>query len=356
MNQCLHIRENEEVLIAAHHHTLDYANDLALEIEKVGGKPLVTLSTDKMFWNLLTKVPEKYLDRGSKALLSALDHTDAHVNLSGPEDPTGFLSVPPSRLATWQRRDDLVNKKLREQKIRTMNLPFGEITLQRARNYGFDLIRWRTMITDAMNVDYDRMSIMGEKLVSDLGGAKGVHVTAPNGTNLRFNIAERRFHVHDGVIDQTDLSRGNFSETLPAGCVTTAAIETSAQGKVVFDQPRALRGKILKGLTWEFRDGRLSSVKATANGDAFTELLANSTGDKDRIGSFTLGMNPNAGFIGYYSDEVVLGAVSLGVGSNRDIGGLNDTSFYHSQTLSKATVDVGGEKILIDGQYNSRFL
>jgi leucyl aminopeptidase (aminopeptidase T) len=333
---------------------MDYANDLALEIESVGGKPLVTLTTDKMFWDLLTKVPEKYLEGGSKALLSAFDHTDAHINLSGPEDPADFLKVPPGRLAAWQRRDDLLNKKLRERKIRTIALPFGEITIQRARNYGFDLPRWRNMITEAISVDYDTMSKTGRELVTNLEGANTVHLTAPNGTDLRLSIAERSFHVHDGVIDRADISQGSFSETLPSGYVTIAPIETSARGKVVFDQPRAIRGKMLRGLTWHFRDGRLTSSEATANGEAFTELLADSKGDKDRIGSFTLGINPNADFIGYSSDEIVLGAVSLGVGSNKDIGGLNDTVFYHSQTLSKATVDVDGKKVVIDGQYNSR--
>lgn len=350
VNECLQVKEDEQVLVSTWNHTIDYANALALEVEKAGGVPLVTLETDEMFWGHLTKIPETHYGKPHRAFLSTLDQIDASVWIGGPEDPSGFKKVPGERLAKSFESEKAVMDKFRDRKIRSVNLPMGQITAQRAKTYGFNLPRWRRITDNAMSVDHTKMSALGQKVAAKLGTASKVNIKAKAGTDLSFTITNRPVHIHDGIVDQTDVAKGTYSESLPSGYVAVAPVEDSARGTIAFDQPMALRGRMLKGLKWKFENGRLTSTEAKANLDAFTDFYAGASGDKDRIGWFAIGINPKADFIGYYTDELVLGAVSVGVGSNKDLGGNNDTTFGHGQTLSKSTVEVDGTTILADGK------
>src|SRR2546428_821644 len=184
-----------------------------------------------------------------------------------------------------------------------------------------------------------------------LHNASKVHVSHSNGTNLTFAIQDRPVHVRDGIIDQEDISGGNFTESLPSGSVLVAPIETSAEGTVIFDTPQALMGKMLKGFTMKFQNGKLVSFDAKENLDAFAGMYRGASGDKDRLGSFSIGVNSQGQIIGLGSaDELALGGVTIGIGYNKDFGGDNDTTVGFAQTLSKATVEVDGKPILQEGK------
>ncbi len=347
------MKEDEQVLVSTWNHTIDHANAIALEVQKSGGVPLVTLDTDEMFWNYLTKVPETYYGKPPRAFLSALDQIDASVWLGGPEDPSGFKKVSGAKLAKAFEVGKPIMEKYRERKIRSVSLPVGQTTPQRAKTYGFNLAKWRRITDNAMTVDHAKMSALGKKLSTKLEPASKIHITAKNGTDLSFSVSNRPVHVHDGIVDQDDVARGTYSESLPSGYVAVASIEDSADGTISFDMPMALRGKMVKGLKWKFESGRLTKTEAKANLDAFTDFHAGSTGDKDSIGWFAVGINPKAEFIGYYTDQLVMGGVSVGVGSNKELGGNNDTTFSHFQTLSNATVEVDGKTILAEGKFRA---
>ncbi len=350
LTECLRIKEDEQLHISSFHHTLGLASALALETYKLGAQPILTAETDELMLNYLTQVPEQYYGKRPRAYLSMLDEVDASVSLGGPEDPGIFQKIPAKRLAGGFEFGKAILEKQKERKIRSLFLPYGQITSQRAKTYGFDLDHWRRVTGNAIDVDHAKMSVLGKKLASKLQNAGKVHVTATNGTDLTFTVGDRPVHVHDGIVDDEDLSKGTIFESLPSGSVQVAPVEKTAEGTVLFDQPMALRGKLVKALRLKFAQGRLVSYDAQANLDAFADYYEGATGDKDRIASFAIGINANADFIGYFTDALVLGAVTIGVGNNKEIGGANDTTFGHAQTLSKATVEADGAQILANGK------
>jgi hypothetical protein len=80
-------------------------------------------------------------------------------------------------------------------------------------------------------------------------------------------------------------------------------------------------------------------------------MYRGASGDKDRLGSFSIGINPKAQVIGLGgADELALGGVTIGIGYNKDFGGNNDTTVGFAQTLGKATVEVDGKPILQEGK------
>jgi leucyl aminopeptidase (aminopeptidase T) len=80
-------------------------------------------------------------------------------------------------------------------------------------------------------------------------------------------------------------------------------------------------------------------------------MYRGASGDKDRLGSFSIGINPKTQVMGLVSvDELTLGGVTIGIGSNKDFGGDNDTTIGFAQTLSKATVEVDGRPLIQEGK------
>jgi leucyl aminopeptidase (aminopeptidase T) len=351
VKECLQVKEDEQVLIQTWDHTLDISNSLALEVYQAGAIPFVTLSTQDSFQNYITKVPEKYYGKIPRASLSLLDEIDAQIVLFGPKDPKVLTMAPGERFSKAFESAKPEMEKQRERKIRTAYLPVGYITPERALNYGLDLAKWRDNHDQAIDVDMPKMTALGKNLSSKLHNASKVHISHSNGTNLTFAIHERPVHVRDGIIDQEDISKGNFTESLPSGNVLVAPLESSVEGTVRFDTPQALMGKMVKGFTMNFQNGKLVSFDAKENLDAFGGMYRGATGNKDRLGWFSIGLNPNAQVIGMTgADELALGGVTIGVGYNKDFGGDNDTTFQYGQTLSKATVEIDGRPLLQDGK------
>jgi aminopeptidase len=350
VNECLRVQPNEQVVIASWDHTLEYANALALEVEHAGGISTSTLMGNDFYWAYLKEVPEEQYTRRQKGFLSLLDQTDAMIQLGGPKDPSIYPTVAGERTGKMFEGQKAIGDKFLERKIRVLNLPIGLVTPERARTYGFDYENWQRVTTNSLDVDHEKISAQAAKIESKLRNATNLRITAANGTDLQLKLKNRPIHTHDGIIDKTDLDKGTLFEALPAGAIELAPDETSAQGKVLFDQPTALAGKLLSGLQLEFQNGQLTKYTAQSNLDSFKWLYENASGDKDRVSNIAIGLNPRAELIGIFNDRVVQGTVSIGIGGNKGIGGTNETQFGHEETLRKPTLTVDSYTLVNNGK------
>ncbi len=338
------------VLIETWQHTFGLASEIALECYRTGAKPLVTLLTDELWWNTLALIPENYIRKTPKHMLNAMDSTTAWIGLGGPQDPTKFREVASSRLESFADADRPVLDRAFEKKVRTAELILGQVTPERARVYGFNYENWLRMTQESIKVDYHKITELGRRITARLEKGSKVRVTSKTGTDLKFDITKRPVHVQDGIVDEEDIRRGLVSTQLPSGKVQVPPIEDSARGTIAFDSPRALKGRLVSGLSWTFDKGKISGFQAKQYGDTFREVLDISRGDKDVIAQFDIGLNPRVELIGYTTDELALGTVTIGVGANKGIGGRNDSSWTFAGTVSKPTVELDAHKIIVDGR------
>ena len=350
VNECLRVQPDEQVVIFAWDHTLDHAAKLALEVEKARGVSTTLLQSNDLYWALLRDIPLEQFARRQKGFLSLLDQTDAMIQLAGPRDPTEFTKIPGERMVKMVDGAQAVSDKMVERKIRSINYPIGLVTRERARTYGFNYEEWSRIFNNSINVDHVRIAEQGRKIADKIRDGREVRVTASNGTDLRLKLKGRPVHVRDGILDQSDLDLGTRFESLPAGVIEHAPDEDSAEGTVQFDLPAALAGKKLTGLRWEFKNGHLTQYSATANLESFKGLHENATGDKDRVGSIAIGLNPQAEPIGFLTDRVVVGTVSIAIGGNNGIGGVNNNVYGNEGTLRRPTLEVDGEKLILEGK------
>ncbi len=350
VRECLQVKPNDQILIFTMDHTLGYAQALALEVERAEGVSTTVFQANDFYWSYIGEMPETQFARRQKAFLSLLDQTDAMIQLGGPKDPSNFVKIPKEKTAKFVEGGQQMQDKLVERKIRIINLLVGTVTEERARVYGFDFDKWMRTINNGLNVDHREISRVAEKLSSRIEKGRDASIASPSGTDLRFKLKGRSVHTHDGILDKSDVAKGTLFETLPAGLIELAPDENSAEGVVLYDQPTALAGKLVKGLRLEFKNGRVVNYSAKENLDTFRGMYENATGDKDRFADIAIGLNPGAEFIGFFSDQIVRGAVSIGIGSNVGIGGDNKNVYGYRGTLRGATLEVDGQRLVHDGK------
>lgn len=350
VNDTLRIDSSDIVSITTWPHTIDAANAISKECFKQGADVLLNLWTDDYYYSLLEELSEKSLREPSKVCQAFTETVTAQVNLSGPENPEFLKKISSSKFTAWFEGERKAHfPRSLERKIRSANLLLGLVTPQRAKTYGFKFGTWKNVMEDAITADLKKISKVGRELSSILEQGHKVQITAANGTGLTLELVGRPVHIDDGMIDENDIARKSLDAQLPAGFIETTVVETGGDGKVIFDLPIQTLGVNVEGLEWDFEKGKITSMTAKKNLEPLSDTLGKASGDKDRIALLGIGLNPKAEY-GYMMNNIVEGAVAIGVGDNEAIGGKNKSSYGIIGELSKATLEIDGKPIIGNGK------
>jgi aminopeptidase len=128
--------------------------------------------------------------------------------------------------------------------------------------------------------------------------------------------------------------------------------EDSADGVAVIDKA-FIKGYPVERLRLTFSGGRVVRVEApdAVSVAAFRELLSASSGDKDVIAEFAIGLNPGAKEpVGVtLLDEKIGGSVHIAIGMNESFGGKNRANLHLDLVMLRPTVRLDGSLIVADG-------
>ena len=345
-------KEYESVVISTYPHTIDLAEQVAIECQKLGADPAIFLDTDNVFYGQFKNYSLENLRRVSAHCLGIVEYANSYVWLNGPKDPGPMARVPKEKFAAMFAGEQAHYDKALQKRPKSVGVVMGMVTRERARTYGFNYAKWRASIESAIAVNYSQLEALGKTAAGLLSAPGEVHIEADNGTDLRFRLAgpDRRVEVNDGVISDDDLAAGNVDANLPAGAVWTAPFEDSADGTFVCDLPIPQMGRLIEGLAWRFEHGRVTEFTARKNVDLAKVAWDGASGERDMFGSFSLGLNRRAR-PGFLNSAIVAGAVTVGIGDNRELGGKNQSSYGFLGTLSKATVEIGGNTVIKKGKW-----
>jgi leucyl aminopeptidase (aminopeptidase T) len=180
------------------------------------------------------------------------------------------------------------------------------------------------------------------RIARRLRSAREVHLTSPEGTDVRFEVAGR-----DWITEDTGLCarKGAFT-TLPAGELFIAPIEGTAEGRLVldvyFDEPLLQPASAI-----------LASGYATKILGAERAIHAMNRGGRDgrAFARFGFGLNPRARVTGpHHEAEKALGTAHVGFGDNLVIGGKIHCGVKVEAILSEANVSVDGKPLIERGR------
>jgi len=352
VRESLRIKENEPVMISAAEHTIDLATEVALECFKAGADPAVLYENDDIFYGQYKYLTEDQLRTPSAHCVGIAEYARSYVWLSGAKNPAPMAKVPKPKWAAQFQGEQAHHEKNLEKNPKQVFVGLSLVTRDRARTYGFNYATWKKNTEDAIQVNYKAMAKMADMVRGLLLVPHTVRLTADNGTDLRFKLAgsSRRVDIGDGMISDEDIAAGNVGTALPAGEVTVAPIETSANGTFVSDVNIPSVGTLIEGLAWTFKDGRVTDFTAKRNLVNAQLNYATGTGAKDMFGTVTLGINAKAK-AGFLYNAIPKGVVSIGIGDNRDSGGTNASTYGFGASHSRATLDLDGKRVIEDGRF-----
>jgi leucyl aminopeptidase (aminopeptidase T) len=350
VKDALNIRSSDIVGICTWNHTIDVANAVAVECFNEGADVVLNLWTDEYYYGLLERLSEQSLREPSKICQAFTETITAGVNLFAAENPDRLKKIPPSKFTAWFEGERKAHfPRAQERKIRNLGLGLAMVTPQRAKNYGLNHGKWKKVMSNAMTADLKKLYKMGHRLAEILDKASTAEIVDASGTSLTFELGKRRVNIDDGIIDKDDIAQNALDAQLPAGYVGTTIIETSANGKAVFDLQHQEFGVNVDGMEWNFKNGKLVSITGRKNIEYITKALDKATGDKDRIATLGIGINPRAEY-GYMMNNIVEGAITLGIGDSEAIGGKNESSYGTGATLSKAALRIDDRLVIKNGQ------
>ena len=352
VNTCLNVRSEDVVVIDTFPHMIPLATRIDIACEKRGADTEVLLHTDDSFFGVLESKNVQQLSRPSKSSLALAQAMTINISLVAFENPERLRNIRPEKMAAIQRsRIPIDNIKL-NRKVKTAFIGLSELTAKRADTYGLNLASWKRAVEAASAEDYSELRRFGAKLRPLLKNGAEVQIKAPGGTDLKFKLAGRWPSLNDGIIDEEDVQNGAYSIAIPAGELAVAMSEDSAEGLFVSNVRQPWLGRWVEGVEWRFKNGRIKEFNAKNNLSALKFEYEASKGQNDRIGVLYLGLNTKAVCGQMFSlNKIASGAISIGIGNNKGLGGANESEFEFFATVSDGTLILDGQTIINNGKY-----
>ena len=354
VNQVAGVKEGEIVFINGGVRDIELLENLNTEVRKVGAFPMITIGSDRLFKKYYAEVPDKYDSQPPDLELKLATMPAVVFTVDINESDDVAVGIPPARQAAVGKANEPVAELYRKRNVRQVEIGNNLYpTAFRAKRFGMSQDDLAKTFWEAVNTDYSAIQATGEKVRNELSTGKEVHITNPNGTDLKVRIEGRPFFVSDGIISADDVKKGSpaVAVYIPAGEVYCSVVPATASGKIVEEQT-FFRGKEVNKLTLTFVAGKLTEM--TGSGPGFADLKASydAGGEgKELFGFVDFGINPNLKIwpLSKVGNWVQSGMVTVGIGNNTWAGGENKVSYGLTNYLPGSTVTVDGRTVVENG-------
>jgi leucyl aminopeptidase (aminopeptidase T) len=367
--KCARVRQGEMVLVSGAPRDARLLEDLAVEVRRLGAFPLVWVESDRMRRMSYVNVPEKFDAQPPAWRVRLAQTADVEIVVDGSESESVLADVAPGRIAARERAAVSVTKTLMQRGVRQIYVGNDlRPTADRAKRFGMSEEALGRVYRAALDVDYDELQATGERIRAALekplvskkthGDMReiqrvAVRLTAPNGTDVRFDVHGRKAYVSDGVVSADDERRGGaaLQTWLPAGEAFVSAVPGTAEGTIVVDRD-TWDGVEYQRLVLVFHEGRLESMRADVGGERLAAAYAAGGEGKDAFGGIDIGFNPAlvAPSGSRLRSFAAFGNVTVAFGSNTWLGGENASDFEFTSSLAGATLTAGGAAVVKDGE------
>lgn len=200
------------------------------------------------------------------------------------------------------------------------------------------------MMERALNVDFNKIKIINEKIIKKLKNKNKINILAKKGTNIEFCINGRKWIGDDGIYTK----KGAFGN-LPAGEVFTAPLEGKTNGTIIADASVGSIGKVDKNIQIIVKNGFITNVIGGKTANQFKKSLKNKL--YKNVAELGIGTNYKAKITGnVLEDEKVAGTCHIAFGNNRHFGGKVDVPFHVDVVIKNPTIYADGVLIMKDGK------
>ena len=350
IRDALRIRDQECVWVHSWNHTSELAQEIVKQAQLHGAIVTLSLSTEGLTTHALMEAPMEAVTTAPNHWYTGAGKADALVLLEGPANPGIFKSADKGKALAITGSVHQLLGKVFARRVRTLYVRTTGFTEKAAKAYDIDYGKWMQEVKQCLAGNQAAMVDLGDRIRASLKKHREIHISSSEGTDLRFRTTGTPL-IDDGIIDQADVESKNMLAQLPAGTISIPVNESSAEGTVAFNLPRGYLGDTIEGLRLDFTKGQVSGIRAHKGAKTLERTFRAGTGSKDRLTRLVFGINPDATTpVGYSTDALIPGSLTLGLGNNTFIGGRSESNLAYEHTLNDAIVSIGPQAIIMEGK------
>ena len=355
VTQSAGVKEGEVVLISSGAENMELLENIAVQVRKAGGFPLISLGSDRLAKRMYTDIPEKYDAQTDQLYLKLAEVADVTISVGRSSAEGLFADADPKRLAARAKADEPVAEAFLKNNVRSVEVGNGLYPQDwLAKRFDMTADDLAKTFWGGVNVDYTDLQARGAQVAAALSAGSEIHVKDASGTDLRVKVQGRPYGVSDGIISAEDVKKGpaGLSVYLPAGEVYVTPVPGTAEGKVV-SKKDYYQGQEINDLTLTFAAGKLTSITGTGPGFEKMKAAYELAGEgKDLFAVVDFGINSNVKLPANskIATWVPAGTVTVGVGNNIWAGGDNKTTYGYFVSLPGTTVTLDGKPVVEAGQ------
>ena len=312
---CVDVQPGWQVLVVGSHLGRPLLDEVTRQIGRKGAYALVRQNIiGSRVW--LRAAPIELVRKGAPSDLRTLDEIDAMIVVEAPENTRDLTLVPAEKISAAQSAVRPAYERVFNHELPWVGCQYPTPAL--AQEAGMSLAQFEDFLYGACLLDWDvereRMSRFAQRFEE----AEEVRVVG-EGTDLRLNVAGRRFQVDAG------------GANMPGGEFFTSPVEDSAEGEVSFVEfPATYLGREVQGIRLRFEGGKVVDASADVNQEYLVEVLDRDEGAR-RLGELGIGCNP--GITRHMKntlfDEKIDGTVHFALGNGLpDVGGTNQSQIH----------------------------
>ena len=302
VNDCLGVREGEEVLVIANPATLGLGERLRGEAGRAGADAVLALMAER----------------------------------------ASHAGEPPASIAAAMRAADVVLAPTVQSLSHTASRKAAsEAGARIATLPGVS----EEMLARLMSADMAELRRRGHAIATALNAGSEARLTCPNGSDLRMGLEGRT-----AIPDAGELSGPSAFGNLPCGEGFISPDDRACEGTLVIDGTIAGVGIPDAPVRMTVEGGRLTEATGP-EGKAFLDLLRPHGEEATTIAELGIGTNEKAQLTGnVLEDEKLLGTAHVAFGASQAIGGRVQVPVHLDCVVMRPTVSIDGTEIVRDGE------
>jgi leucyl aminopeptidase (aminopeptidase T) len=303
VNDCVRVREGEDVLVVANPATLGLGERLRGEAGRAGADAVLALMAERASHAAEPPAPIAAAMKAADVVLAPTVQSLSHTASRKAASAAG------ARIAT---------------------LP--GVTEQ--------------MLARVMSADMAELKRKGRAVAELLSAADEASITCANGSDLRLGLAGR-----EAIPDAGELGYDGAFGNLPCGEGFIAPVEGTCEGTLIVDGTIAGVGIPAGPVRMEIAGGRLVAASGP-EGEKLLELLTTHGVEATTVAEMGIGTNEMAELTGnVLEDEKILGTAHVAFGASAAIGGTIQVPVHLDCVVTRPTVEVGGTAVVREGQF-----
>jgi len=327
--------------------------ELSREVVLAGAHPAVYMTPDEIEEIMYKHASDEQLKYISPMTWTMVDKIDASIGIWASTNTRSLTNCDPAKQATrsaamrpfknqfFQRASTGKLKWVGTQFPCLANAQDAEMSLAEYEQFVF-----RAGLLDRADppAEWKKIAERQQRLAEALTGTKEIHITTPQGTDIRFGVDGRKWINCCG------------HENFPDGEVFTGPVEQATEGTAVYSFPGCHGGREVPDIVLKFKAGKVVEATAKKNEDFLIKMLDQDDGART-LGELAFGTNYS---IENYTkntlfDEKIGGTFHAAVGSGYPETGSKNQSGLHWDMVCDLR---SGGKVYADGKLiseNGRF-